>query len=203
MRLEIKTLKKGDVVACVFASLLCIALALLSVAIHIPNIAVIFIVYALFTIGFCVYTYASTGTYLIDKYGIHIYRYGKEVNLLPWNLVKTIGYQREGHGRYFDFLYVSMENANRTRKLIETAQLYGGLLGSKGKTLNSVLLRKQVNLDITKLGAKLLILGPQQQLTMENFNKLRLIQIASTQIYGGNTAESLYSLEAKNSWPFN
>lgn len=201
MKLEIQNFKKSDVAYCIVFSLLFILIAFISAACDMPGVAIAWVGFALLTMGLYVYTYVTTPNFSIDPQGIHILRGKKEVNFLPWNLVKTIGYQRDGGRKYIDLVYVSLADASRTRQPAKTAQLYGGLLGSPGLTLNHVLLRKQENLDVTKLGAKLLVLGPD--MTMKHFTRLCQLQIASIEIYGGKAAESCIDLKATKAWPEN
>ena len=142
--------------------------------------------------GYFLYAYTTSANFLIDEQGIHILRGRKEKNFLPWNLVKTIGYQR-GHirRRFADFLYVSLVNGTRTKQIIDTAKT-NGISSSDVPALNKDALRTP--LDFSRAQEKILILNSQT--STNEFDQLCRIQLAYAHQTGGEIAETYVNLEA-------
>lgn len=191
MKMEIKAFSKGTIALCLLWFAFWIFLILCSI--YYQEYAYMFmcIIILLLSVGYFIYTYATTASFLIEEKGIHILRGRKEKNFLPWNLVQIIGYQRAHVGRYlFDFLYVSLADRKRTEQLIHTAKTYG-LSGDTILSLNGDVLKNP--LDFTKTDKKLLILS--EQTSMKEFDQLRRIQIIYAKKNGGKIAETCVNLD--------
>lgn len=194
MKMKIKSIPKQIAVIYLITSAYLIFLIFFTLYFQGYLLMLICIAILLLEGGYFLYAYTTSANFLIDEQGIHILRGRKEKNFLPWNMVKTIGYQR-GHirRRLADFLYVSLVDETRTKQIIDAAKT-DGISSNDVPALNRDALQKP--LDFGKSKEPFLILNRQS--SMNEFDQLCRIQMAYAHQTGGEIAETYVNLEATN-----